>query len=612
MKKLPFNVSIPNMILGISLLLFAFADLALAQTAISNVQVTNITTSSAVMTWTTSTASDSRIETQYGDVRARNSAMVTSHSLKLSGLKPGYTYSYRVGSRDRSGKIAYSSQGQFGTPNTDGEPAPQEPTPQPPAPQTPAPTPKPTVTPTPPPTAAPTPTPAPVSPTPPPPPPTGAGTNSKAFGIWTPSRFDSCTKAEHDSYYVVGPDGKRYPTWHPPVHRRADGSTCTFGHEHGQDPSGSLVWNQVKEYFAYDANGNGTIEASELAAAGMPFGYANEQLDIFSSLMMMRHESHIGHKISYANGEPDIGTDQFDNNATGGVVVPLKTASGSPKWTQSGVRCYHMAKVHQGTAGFDAFTSNLHEVYYFADCRSAMPQFNYKASMVKLNEFGKFGEFTRLCDAENDRTTIVKTGNNTAGFPGSTDSGARHILQRDCMEKHFLVPEGQWSSVAYEAWPANFYLEKADGSTLVDGVLLLFDSLDTIRYHRPGAPDNVGFMMDLCYEVLPNGNKARGGPCEYATNYGQIRDITWDDPRSPFIGVHRGTYFQPPNVYNGGGPTTYYTDPFGKGGRSTPFPGSIKQRVPASNTNYGTLGQTDPRVNMIRYSDGGRTVHAPN
>jgi hypothetical protein len=35
------------------------------------------------------------------------------------------------------------------------------------------------------------------------------------YGQWTPGPNDTCTKAQHDAYSVVGPDGKRYPTWHP-------------------------------------------------------------------------------------------------------------------------------------------------------------------------------------------------------------------------------------------------------------------------------------------------------------------------------------------------------------------------------------------------------------
>jgi hypothetical protein len=59
-------------------------------------------------------------------------------------------------------------------------------------------------------------------------------TPSLAFGIWNPGPKDTCTKEQHDAYTVVGPDGKLYPTWHPPT----GPGRCTFGHEHGLDPRG--------------------------------------------------------------------------------------------------------------------------------------------------------------------------------------------------------------------------------------------------------------------------------------------------------------------------------------------------------------------------------------
>lgn len=108
-----------------------------------------------------------------------------------------------------------------------------------------------------------------------------SGTVSMAMGKWTPSKFDTCTKEEHDSYSVLGPDGKKYPSWHSPVHKRADGSTCTFGHDHGRDPSGYAYWNDIKKHFAYDADKNGVISDAELSTSGIPFGYVNEQIDTY-------------------------------------------------------------------------------------------------------------------------------------------------------------------------------------------------------------------------------------------------------------------------------------------------------------------------------------------
>jgi hypothetical protein len=98
-----------------------------------------------------------------------------------------------------------------------------------------------------------------------------------SFGLWTPSARDTCAKEQHDAFSVVGPDGKRYPTWHPPTGPEG----CTFGHEHGRDPKKSILWStkQVQSYFYFDANGNHVMDADEEAVTGIPFGYANQQFD---------------------------------------------------------------------------------------------------------------------------------------------------------------------------------------------------------------------------------------------------------------------------------------------------------------------------------------------
>ena len=93
-----------------------------------------------------------------------------------------------------------------------------------------------------------------------------------SYGIWTPGPRDDCTAEIHNKYSVVGPDGKLYPTWHPPI----DPVTgCSFGHDHGRDPRGSALYAFV---------------------GPIPFGYANEQLDAYDPANP-RHEDHFGHKI---------------------------------------------------------------------------------------------------------------------------------------------------------------------------------------------------------------------------------------------------------------------------------------------------------------------------
>jgi hypothetical protein len=77
---------------------------------VSNVQAASITSSTAMITWTTDEASDS--EVQYDTVSrlwgnylwgANDTNMVTSHSISLTGLNSSTTYHFRVGSIDGSG-----------------------------------------------------------------------------------------------------------------------------------------------------------------------------------------------------------------------------------------------------------------------------------------------------------------------------------------------------------------------------------------------------------------------------------------------------------------------------------------------------------------------------
>jgi len=171
-----------------------------------------------------------------------------------------------------------------------------------------------------------------------------------AFGIWSPSGTDSCTSAIHDQYSTIGPDGYRYPTWHPPV----DPATgCTFGHEHGRDPSGSELFYEVGH---------------------IPFGYANQHLQA-GGFGAPRNEDHVGHKVEWEN---DLVMDVGD----GGSAVLQ-------------VQCDVLVKLHQGTHSPDAFTNNLHEVAYHIRCSDGT---GFSATL--LTPIGTPGELVVGCDHE--------------------------------------------------------------------------------------------------------------------------------------------------------------------------------------------------------------------
>lgn len=458
--------------------------------------------------------------------------------------------------------------------------------------------------------------------------------DSTAMNRWAPhvnsqtgEIMDKCSDPQtnivdvHNTYSVIGPDGKRYPTWHPPVVTLSNGVTCSFGHEHGRNPRDSEIFRQAQEYFAYDANQNGTFETAEIDAAGIPFGYVNEQYDTYNhdhGSAVMRHEDHVGHKVEYANGEADLDEDdRFNNSSTGGVVVPYVNPGGNPKWIDKGGRCRYLSKVHQGVSTHDAFTNNLHELVYFADCTGSgqAAGYNAKSSIAELMKFGKFGEFSEVCDGiqvpENRDGFTTVTTSNPNNYPGTRQDGARHIIERSCVEQYFLVPPGQFSLNFYEVWVGGIVLKLPNGNNLMQGANMLFDVEDANRYYHPGKPNSLGYSMDLCYEQLGN-RKWRGGVCELATDYGNIQGIKWDNPKSAFKGIHRGMYFMPPELANAGGPEVWYTDPFGGNASTSPFAGSIKQIISSKNINFNNLGQIDPRLSDRFHDDGEDTVHAPN
>lgn len=86
---------------------------------ISNVNATNVTNAAATIGWTTNEASSSRVEygltTSYGTLTTLNPALVTSHSVGLSGLSASTTYHYRVISTDAATNTATSGDFTFTT-----------------------------------------------------------------------------------------------------------------------------------------------------------------------------------------------------------------------------------------------------------------------------------------------------------------------------------------------------------------------------------------------------------------------------------------------------------------------------------------------------------------
>ena len=86
---------------------------------ISDVVSSNVTSSSATITWRTDESADTQVEygttASYGLTTALNGSMATTHSQTLNGLKPNTTYHFRVKSSDAAGNAAASEDYTFTT-----------------------------------------------------------------------------------------------------------------------------------------------------------------------------------------------------------------------------------------------------------------------------------------------------------------------------------------------------------------------------------------------------------------------------------------------------------------------------------------------------------------
>ncbi|MGZ5357173.1 MAG: hypothetical protein ACXWE8_12585, partial [Solirubrobacterales bacterium] len=169
------------------------------------------------------------------------------------------------------------------------------------------------------------------------------------------------------------------------------------------------------------------------------------------------------------------------------------------------------------------------------------------------------------------------------------------------------VPAGgfsQYSLGLYEDWLSSNHLRTAAGRELAyfDPHFAVFNPS---RYSFAGG---IGRTLDVCFESEPGtGDIARGGYCEDARVSGQV---AYDDPLSGFDGAHREVYFNQTEIANAGGPSRWWTDPYGGNASPAPFPGGICQIVAPRDNRRGNPLESQAFGAGRDY--GGSGVHAPN
>lgn len=379
---------------------------------------------------------------------------------------------------------------------------------------------------------------------------------SRAFGQWSPPAASTerfCSKALHDSYLVIGPDGRKYPTWHPPT-ATEDGLSCTFGHDHGADPGGYADWGDLRRHFAFDANSNGVIDDSELANAGIPFGYVSEVASGAGALLTEPHESY---KIVWANALPRTRT--VNNQQVNDVTCDLLQA------------------FNQDVAGTSALTNHRFSMIHAADCASigaVLPAYRARVILSALVPYGNANEIVDVT--------------------APTDAPGRQIPTLARAQTRILVVAGNSSDYANgltERWNGTLRLVRSDLTELATATLGV-GAADPFRVVASATQLTASNSIDLCYAALDaNGvvaaRQARGGACAAmpgGAGPNVAPKIAADAPQAAFRGCLRYGYPGGLVVRNLAGPNLWYTDADGTGARTTSFTGGLKQLVDLSDT----------------------------
>jgi hypothetical protein len=424
--------------------------------------------------------------------------------------------------------------------------------------------------------------------------------NSASMGRWTPTTQDTCTQAFHDTFFVVGPDGKKYPTWHRA--EETDPTTnmrCSFGHDHGSSPRDSSLFASMQRHFAFDANHDGNIDSTELATAGIPFGLVSEQL---INSTTPRLEDHTAYKIALGNAQS-------------------RTIVSGGNGQSSTLSCDVFAAYNQPTSTEDAFASNMFSVIYAVDCNNgdALAQYPVKVIVSTMAVYGDPGMFT-----------IDTAGNHqTAGTPDPATSPqgggelGRLIATADNVFTSVFVAANQTSnfSVLSDRWETQLRLKRANGNELAT-LKPRFTVTDPARYFNNGLARSV----ELCYSGLNAAGNLITDPLQAPTIVRQVRGsnacttlapngpatptsqrVVFDNPASPFRGCKRTAAFGADVVRNPAGTTTWYTDAFGAKGDTVAFANSIRQFVASTDTLLVVVSETS-----VSQTDCTFDVHVPN
>jgi hypothetical protein len=354
-----------------------------------------------------------------------------------------------------------------------------------------------------------------------------------------------CSVQLHNRWWVKGADQNFYHTWHPPRAQEADGTPCSFGHEHGDDPRTSPLYTW---------------------SGGVPFGYVNvvagDRLE----------EDHVGHKIFVETQWEAIA----GNGANGDIAA-----------ARAGFHCDWLSQIHQGTHGPDAFNENAHEYHANIVCDDGQARFasgrtvgaeqtkNTEVSIKLLASFGSATEFLICPSAINGG---IPRPSSKVGQANPIPDSRRVIScftdiatnRPDASPRAAKVRTGEGIE---ELWrPAGVIKNPTGGGLQVNPYYQVWDPIRIYNDAPPWANfprthhandggtslDDWSYTIDICYnpEALRY-LKGHNGFTQCDNLAPALEQVPaserWKSPLSPFRGMKRSEHFKGVQLDNADG-----------------------------------------------------------
>ncbi|MBP3223036.1 MAG: hypothetical protein J6M18_03825, partial [Actinomycetaceae bacterium] len=394
--------------------------------------------------------------------------------------------------------------------------------------------------------------------------------------------ISTCSEELHKRYAVHGKDGALYDSWHPTVVKDpSTGELCSFGHEHGDDPKTSDIYEFAAAHFS-------------LNSEGIPFGVVNQASAEYSEStgsIGHRHEDHVGHKVFVANNVKLVKEDRsgYVKDEKGNVV-----------------ECDYLIQQHQGTHSPDATQANTHETEYAAVCTDGT-----EVALQGFTRFGAPNEFTEKCSGETIDTSV-----NSMDLE-SQSTGRRVIPTVECVTAN----EGNSANSLPDVWSLYEIWEADNTYQMPDGGSIYFDPWYGVR-----NPSRVADVDNGETKKKSTIDLAESVKVPYTTNFWWRKALSVlsdnDDAvaakesvESPFNGAARDLYLAHTKVTIGSSYPengVWYTDPYGEHASvNSTTKGMLEQYVANHSTQWDEMERWSSGFST-NYGAKGSGVHSKN